>query len=197
MEHLQSCPLLVLFTQIHDLASVENFGQNFLRWKHFPKSLNHFSSLFRLQSPFLAVSRNWCPLTWAAWISHSEIKEAYVLLPIFDGNTILLLCTYVEVPPCSAPQPLPLQHLCYYSFEPSSSIFLVINFWPHYFCLLLQYLFLLIHDNSIFLLTLGWPNHPWLPGLVPDLRFKRYEKHKLMWDICTSLNLSRAVWINC
>ena len=49
---MQSCPLLVLFMQIHDLASLENFGQKLSKWKHFPKSLNHFSSLLRLQSPF-------------------------------------------------------------------------------------------------------------------------------------------------
>ena len=95
MEHLQSCPLLVLFMQIHDLASVGHFGQKLSSRKHFAQSLKHFSSLLCLQSHFLAVSINWCPLTWAAWISHSEILEAYILLPIFDGNIILFLCAYM------------------------------------------------------------------------------------------------------
>ena len=197
MEHLQSCPLLVLFMQIHDLASVENFGQKLSKWKHFSKTLKHFSSLLRLQSPFFGsvtqlVSSHMGGMNISLW----NIRGLHFTAYYWRQNHLVPQCIYVKVSPCSAPQPLPLQHPCYYSFEPSNSIFS-----NHNFFYLIRFVFsnntLLIHDDSIILLTLGWPNHPWLPGLLPDLGFKRYKKHKFLWDIRTCLNFLRVVWTNC
>jgi len=106
VEHLQSCPLLVLFMQIHDLASVGHFGQKLSSRKHFAQSLKHFSSLLCLQSHFFG--------------SVTQLVSSHM-----GGMNISLLFS----PPAIAS---------------STSLLLLLR-------------------------TLGWPNHPWLPGLLPDL----------------------------
>ena len=159
MEHLQSCPLLVLFMQIHDLASVENFGQKLSKWKHFPKSLNHYSSLLRLQSPFFGsvtqlVSSHMGGMNISLW----NIRDLHFVAYFWRQHHLapLYICwsTTLFSPPAIASSTSLLLLLRTFKFDFFSNIFDHIMFVFSYntcFCLfmIIRYSYSPLADQTI------------------------------------------------